>query len=536
MGKKGKRKAQQNPSEAHEHVTDKEVQTLCQKIFEIISLETPILPVKQWEEHLKLREMVEKIRNRQVDQTLFEKSDHSRKDHIASFAQWFNENGGKAEHVLIDDFGQQGLGLRAASDIKGGELFITIPRKLTISAETARNSELGPLIEKDNILRVMQNACLVLHVYCEKLKKNSFWKPYLDILPTSYSTTLYFTVEEMQALKGSPAFGEALKLYRNIARQYAYLYQRLHQVCPETAKLPLRRNFTFDDHRWAVSTVITRQNKIPCTTGEPTLALIPMWDMCNHCHGTITTGYDLAEDSCKSLAVKDFKAGEQVCIFYGERSNADLLVHNGFVFEDNIHDKVGIQLGVSKSDPLFQKKEKLLSILRMTASSHWYSIPCGDDPIGPELVTFLRVFSMGEDELNEWLEKATESNVELTKLSAVYSFVRQETEIKCWQFIETRLTLLLGQYKISDAEERESLESAEISNHKKMCIQLKRAERRVLEKALKFVSTTRNKAAEIRLETGRNCDNEIEERQANTTSNDVDDTTSAAEQLCINGE
>lgn len=53
-----------------------------------------------------------------ADQTLFEKSDHSRKDHIASFTQWFNENGGKAEHVLIDDFGQQGLGLRAASDIK----------------------------------------------------------------------------------------------------------------------------------------------------------------------------------------------------------------------------------------------------------------------------------------------------------------------------------------------------------------------------------------------------------------------------------
>ena len=53
-----------------------------------------------------------------ADQTLFEKSDHSRKDHIASFTQWFNENGGKAEHVLIDDFGKQGLGLRAASDIK----------------------------------------------------------------------------------------------------------------------------------------------------------------------------------------------------------------------------------------------------------------------------------------------------------------------------------------------------------------------------------------------------------------------------------
>ena len=53
-----------------------------------------------------------------ADQTLFEKSDHSRKNHIVSFTQWFNENGGKAEHVLIDDFGQQGLGLKASSDIK----------------------------------------------------------------------------------------------------------------------------------------------------------------------------------------------------------------------------------------------------------------------------------------------------------------------------------------------------------------------------------------------------------------------------------
>ena len=48
--------------------------------------------------------------------------------------------------------------------------------------------------------------------------------------------------------------------------------------------------FSFECHlhcRWAVSTVITRQNKIPSTTGEPTLALIPMWDLCNHCNGTV---------------------------------------------------------------------------------------------------------------------------------------------------------------------------------------------------------------------------------------------------------
>ena len=75
----------------------------------------------------------------------------------------------------------------------------------------------------------------------------------------------------------------------------------------------------------------------------------------------------MAEDSCKSLTVKDFMVGEQVCIFYGERSNADLLVHNGFVFEDNVHDRVGIQLGVSKSDPLYHMKDRLLTAMGMTA-------------------------------------------------------------------------------------------------------------------------------------------------------------------------
>ena len=60
-------------------------------------------------------------------------------------------------------------------------------------------------------------------------------------------------------------------------------------------------------------------------------------------------------------------AGEQVCIFYGERSNAELLVHNGFVFEENIHDRVVIQLGVSKSDSLYQMKDRLLTAIGMTA-------------------------------------------------------------------------------------------------------------------------------------------------------------------------
>ena len=55
------------------------------------------------------------------------------------------------------------------------------------------------------------------------------------------------------------------------------------------------------------------------------------------------------------------------------------------------------------------------------------------------------------DELKEWLERANEAGIELKKLSDVQSpACRQDTEAKCWQFLETRLSLLLAQYKTSE--------------------------------------------------------------------------------------
>ncbi len=41
--------------------------------------------------------------------------------------------------------------------------------------------------------------------------------------------------------------------------------------------------------RWAVSSVMTRQNQIPTADGSRvTLALIPLWDMCNHTNGLVS--------------------------------------------------------------------------------------------------------------------------------------------------------------------------------------------------------------------------------------------------------
>ena len=37
------------------------------------------------------------------------------------------------------------------------------------------------MIEEDRILQAMPNIVMALHVLCEKMSNDSFWKPYLSI-------------------------------------------------------------------------------------------------------------------------------------------------------------------------------------------------------------------------------------------------------------------------------------------------------------------------------------------------------------------
>lgn len=108
---------------------------------------------------------------------------------------------------------------------------------------------------------------------------------------------------------------------------------------------------------------MTRQNAIPMESNnnnEPSKsdsetsaeeitqmpALIPFWDFANHKNGVVTTSYNVADKQIEGAALSDFQKGEQIFIYYGNRNNANLLVHNGFVdfaFKINISKKFLLQ-------------------------------------------------------------------------------------------------------------------------------------------------------------------------------------------------
>ncbi|KAJ8954930.1 hypothetical protein NQ314_006992 [Rhamnusium bicolor] len=166
---------------------------------------------------------------------------------IDNFVKWVNENGAELKGCTITEFKGFELGLKVNTDIPQSSLVIAVPRKLMLSIETARKSELKDLMEKDQILKNMHNVALAIFLLVEKFKKNSFWKAYIDILPSTYSTVLYFTMDDLEELKGSPTLEIALRQIKSIARQYAYFHKLFHSSEDSVSRL-MRDRFTYEEY------------------------------------------------------------------------------------------------------------------------------------------------------------------------------------------------------------------------------------------------------------------------------------------------
>ncbi|KHJ95303.1 hypothetical protein OESDEN_04755 [Oesophagostomum dentatum] len=286
----------------------------------------------------------------------------------------------------------------------------------------------------------MANVGLALFLCAQRVKLDSKWAAYLNVLPGSYTTPLFYTEEELQYLKPSPVFEEAILFYRTVARQFIYyllmigrndIYDKASRK-EKAGKQPpplyyspfTVDNFTFALYRWAVGTVTTRINLIPSEWGKTkdgamqmVPALIPVLDMANH---ELVTGsedigqavsYSTEDDCAEVLAIKNVAQGEWVSMYYGRRTAAEHLLHNGFVpIGDNPYDSYKLKItspnakcanfmsiflaGLGHSDKNFKEKQKLFVEMGFSENSnvYMYDIGCGDHPLHPSMEHFARIY------------------------------------------------------------------------------------------------------------------------------------------------
>ncbi|XP_059484830.1 actin-histidine N-methyltransferase [Neocloeon triangulifer] len=482
MGKKNKAKQANSKANLVNHLAPKKVSPL--KRNELNNIADKLLKLcsssnggKEWDTYIEVTKLLAKAVELESDMRV---PVNDRSDAIPKFLEWLEKNEASFPGVSISSFDGFELGLKAEKDFEEGDLLMAIPRKIMLTLENARISELGALLCKDPMLQHMPNVALSLLLLLEKFKPDSHWAPYIDLLPSEYTTVLYFSPSELADLKGSPAQEAALKQCRNIARQYAY-FSKLFQTVSGPACDLLREVFTYEQYRWAVSTVMTRQNFVVSSDGKSIVnALIPLWDLCNHEQGRLSTDFVPEKDRSECLAWRSFPKGEQIFIFYGARPNAEFLVHNGFVPSDNSHDTLAIRLGISHADPLGDKKRTLLNTLALPCSGE-FLLHAGPEPVDAKLRAFLRVFSM-TDELDHWLSKQDGGK----DLEYVDCALDTNLESRAWTFLKTRVTLLLASYSTSLQEDEILLQSRGINPYKRLAVQQRLAEKKILHSTLNY--------------------------------------------------
>ncbi|XP_020299751.1 histone-lysine N-methyltransferase setd3 [Pseudomyrmex gracilis] len=478
----GRRKActlskgkQHDPSSQQKHLSTakrNELNALCEKLFDLSS--NPAYLTQLWNNYLDISEVLLKVKR--LEEMKTELSQRSLG--IGQFINWLIENKARVDGVSIADFPGYDLGLKAEADFVQNQLILEIPRTLIFSTHTAASELI--VMQNDPLVQHMPQVALALALLIERHKENSKWKPYLDMLPNTYNTVLYMKANDMIELKGSPTLEAALKQCRNIARQYSY-FSRVFQSNNNSVSAILRDNFTYERYCWAVSTVMTRQNLIPSPDGSRMIhALIPMWDMCNHENGRITTDFNASSDRCECYALRDFKKGEQIFISYGPRTNSDFFVHSGFVYMDNDQDGFKLRLGISKADSLQKERIELLDKLNLPSVGEFLLKP-GAQPVSDTLLAFLRVFSMRKAELTHWLH--SDKVFDLKCMDCVLETVVEENVRK---FLLTRLQLLIANYPTTLKEDLELLELT-LPQVKKMAVQLRVTEKRILLGALDYV-------------------------------------------------
>ncbi|XP_072158598.1 actin-histidine N-methyltransferase [Bemisia tabaci] len=476
-----KNNAQKNSARKNAAVNRKknELQLLVNELFKYVTSFSLHMKLNdEWDAFVKISDYVSKIINVEKD---FSKPLPVRKI-SKNFDSWLENNGAQFEGLKLAELSDYGCGLVATKDIESGEMILKIPRKLMMTVEDAESSHLNKLIQENTILQHMPNITLALFLLYERFKpQKSFWEPYFNVLPHSYPTVLYFNRSEMEGLRGSPAFEFAMKQYRHIARQYTYFKKVFEQSNDEASKV-LRDIFTFEKYRWAVSTVMTRQNFVPSADEKRSVnAFIPMWDMCNHENGEPSTIYNAETKESQCVAWRKFSVGKQVFIFYGVRTNADFLVHNGFVAMDNKHDGIQLKLGISKADPLHDDKATILKELEIPPAGE-FLVKTGNEPVDGQLLAFLRVFSMEKEHLSHWLE-----NIErCSDLTHIDCALDTALEKKTWMFLLTRLTLLLKSYPTSLEEDLESLIDESLSTCQHNVLKLLICEKRIFNKCIEY--------------------------------------------------
>lgn len=235
-----------------------------------------------------------------------------------------------------------GRGIWATAEIQKGEEIAKVPAELLLTKASAVKALGSP------IASLGEYPAIALQLVHEKyvLKEDSFWHPYLDMLPGLQEIGSSFTwaEEDMELLSGSLIKNMSKFLRERIEGEYASIRDSI--LARNSKQFPLEV-FTTSRFVWGYAVLLSRSFRIRFIGRDEVIALIPYIDLINHEPDSKAYVAGSLEQKGRMVTMstdRPYQAQEQIFDSYGRRSNDELLLLYGFALAKNVHNFVEISL------------------------------------------------------------------------------------------------------------------------------------------------------------------------------------------------
>jgi hypothetical protein len=339
-----------------------------------------------------------------------------------NLCNWMSTNGGFVNPKLSLINGQFGRTVIANQKIENEDIF-TLPKNLVLNHE---NSNLN--IEGD---KFSHRDLIVISLLKEYYKPNSFWKDYLNLLPSlrefkDHPLIIY--------IKGNfPTVSENVLIKtKNLHNEFVSLYDKLTELNNQNK---IVESFTKEDLLWAFLTTSTRM-----WTG---IGLVPLADLLQHSNNSNMILSD--KDSNLFMMAGSIGEGEEVFDNYALNDDFTLFTNFGFVESSNI-----TVISIN-----FMFEETILDGLKSSILNRKKMAPMNISSLGinQNLMRFIRLNLIDESDLKL---------VNLSDEELGNSMISLENELRCLKKVKNRSNYFLTENEVKFIQsDRDSLSDIE---------------------------------------------------------------------------
>ena len=306
-----------------------------------------------------------------------------------------------------------GWGVRARKPIGKNERAMTVPKTCWLTPDVGyADAELSRALKSTpDGSSLAPWTVLALTLLKERQRGSaSDFAPYVEALPKSLDSPLFWSAEELSELAGTQLLDNAASYDSYLRSVYEDLSAGLFQTHPDV--FPLDDGAFFDEasFRWAFG--ILRSRALPPCEGA-NIALVPGIDMINHSTlsgakwsanggiaGAVAGLFGGGKDGGGSMRVdadRPLKAGEPLLVNYApDGTDSQFALDFGFVDALTPSPGYALTLSIPEDDPNLYDKLDVLDVAGLSETPSFVLRPYSDPD--PELRTFLRLLNcQGQD-------------------------------------------------------------------------------------------------------------------------------------------